>query len=110
MAHRTFLFFQAEDGIRDGHVTGVQTCALPISVPQPAPPLYPPTWKGRGRDLLGWVRCHPPIRFQRGWRIRCEEVPPALDRGYRARVSPPTRPSSDRPRQRAPGDPFEEVE
>src|SRR5690625_7211031 len=25
------LFFQAEDGIRDGHVTGVQTCALPIS-------------------------------------------------------------------------------
>src|SRR5207253_5804999 len=23
--------FQAEDGIRDGHVTGVQTCALPIS-------------------------------------------------------------------------------
>src|SRR5690625_7062863 len=26
-----YLFFQAEDGIRDGHVTGVQTCALPIS-------------------------------------------------------------------------------
>src|SRR5690606_40651584 len=25
------LFFQAEDGIRDFHVTGVQTCALPIS-------------------------------------------------------------------------------
>src|SRR6266508_2018095 len=28
---RFFFFFQAEDGIRDGHVTGVQTCALPIS-------------------------------------------------------------------------------
>src|SRR5439155_15878839 len=27
---RSFFFFQAEDGIRDGHVTGVQTCALPI--------------------------------------------------------------------------------
>src|SRR5690625_6740974 len=27
-----FFFFQAEDGIRDGHVTGVQTCALPIYV------------------------------------------------------------------------------
>src|SRR5690606_40161936 len=27
-----FLFFQAEDGIRDFHVTGVQTCALPILV------------------------------------------------------------------------------
>src|SRR5215475_15262546 len=27
-----FFFFQAEDGIRDFHVTGVQTCALPILV------------------------------------------------------------------------------
>src|SRR5258708_14767604 len=27
----TWLFFQAEDGIRDDLVTGVQTCALPIS-------------------------------------------------------------------------------
>src|SRR5579884_1719436 len=26
----SFFFFQAADGIRDGHVTGVQTCALPI--------------------------------------------------------------------------------
>src|SRR5437773_7846938 len=26
-----FFFFQAEDGIRDRDVTGVQTCALPIS-------------------------------------------------------------------------------
>src|SRR5690606_40077064 len=29
------FFFQAEDGIRDFHVTGVQTCALPIlAVPE----------------------------------------------------------------------------
>src|SRR5207237_7451401 len=27
----SFFFFQAEDGIRDSSVTGVQTCALPIS-------------------------------------------------------------------------------
>src|SRR5690606_40322749 len=27
------FFFQAEDGIRDFHVTGVQTCALPICTP-----------------------------------------------------------------------------
>ena len=27
-----FFFFQAEDGIRDWSVTGVQTCALPISL------------------------------------------------------------------------------
>src|SRR2546430_9076026 len=29
---KEFFFFQAEDGIRDLTVTGVQTCALPISV------------------------------------------------------------------------------
>src|SRR2546427_2455602 len=29
--HVFFFFFQAEDGIRDLTVTGVQTCALPIS-------------------------------------------------------------------------------
>src|SRR5690606_40072528 len=34
----SFFFFQAEDGIRDFHVTGVQTCALPIW------PLRP--WRG----------------------------------------------------------------
>src|SRR5207237_4456167 len=30
-----FFFFQAEDGIRDSSVTGVQTCALPIYLPEP---------------------------------------------------------------------------
>src|SRR5260370_5138126 len=30
-----FFFFQAEDGIRDSSVTGVQTCALPISAGSP---------------------------------------------------------------------------
>src|SRR3989442_11571808 len=29
-----FFFFQAEDGIRDADVTGVQTCALPILIDQ----------------------------------------------------------------------------
>src|SRR6266496_5020261 len=33
-----FFFFQAEDGIRDLYVTGVQTCALPISSRSPAWP------------------------------------------------------------------------
>src|SRR2546427_10223980 len=32
-----FFFFQAEDGIRDLTVTGVQTCALPILSPPGAP-------------------------------------------------------------------------
>src|SRR5260370_32213676 len=31
-----FFFFQAEDGIRDSSVTGVQTCALPIYLSEPA--------------------------------------------------------------------------
>src|SRR5256885_17012161 len=39
---RTVFFFQAEDGIRDYKVTGVQTCALPISAKRktsiPSPP------------------------------------------------------------------------
>src|SRR5699024_11432917 len=32
---RSVFFFQAEDGIRDRNVTGVQTCALPISRTSP---------------------------------------------------------------------------
>src|SRR5690348_18443464 len=37
MMESEYFFFQAEDGIRDGRVTGVQTCALPISI-QPVRP------------------------------------------------------------------------
>src|SRR5216683_6675387 len=37
-----FFFFQAEDGIRDLIVTGVQTCALPISKWSPAIVHLPP--------------------------------------------------------------------
>src|SRR3989440_8658423 len=53
-----FFFFQAEDGIRDLIVTGVQTCALPI-FPSPA---------ARGRDDEGLVRqrCHARGQPQRG--------------------------------------------
>src|SRR5712672_3336252 len=48
-----FFFFQAEDGIRDKLVTGVQTCALPISqrvVQVSAPP-------GSGKTVLlrSWI-------------------------------------------------------
>src|SRR6266404_9047480 len=38
LAFLCFFFFQAEDGIRDKLVTGVQTCALPI---YPGFPIYP---------------------------------------------------------------------
>src|SRR5256886_8666406 len=62
-----FFFFQAEDGIRDLTVTGVQTCALPIcrdrvagreaepqvvSLVPPRPESRPrPVPRGRGRSL-----------------------------------------------------------
>src|SRR2546425_6091029 len=71
-----FFFFQAEDGIRDKLVTGVQTCALPISslgsavvrvrctrprissslsapatgMPRPRTRARPPSGAGRGRS------------------------------------------------------------
>src|SRR2546430_8724770 len=35
MRDKVFIFFQAEDGIRDLTVTGVQTCALPICGTEP---------------------------------------------------------------------------
>src|SRR2546430_12620035 len=35
LGNRDFFFFQAEDGIRDLTVTGVQTCALPILADMP---------------------------------------------------------------------------
>src|SRR5215467_7860822 len=46
-----FFFFQAEDGIRDYKVTGVQTCALPISGPRDAaaPPAAAPAGWARSR-------------------------------------------------------------
>src|SRR2546429_5935145 len=42
-----FFFFQAEDGIRDVAVTGVQTCALPISRDEPE------AMRFGGADLMG---------------------------------------------------------
>src|SRR5207245_6466801 len=39
-----FFFFQAEDGIRDATVTGVQTCALPISLEQALVACLQPSW------------------------------------------------------------------
>src|SRR5256885_7121320 len=52
-----FFFFQAEDGIRDYKVTGVQTCALPISFvpPKSARRPGPRAIRGQGRraDLGG---------------------------------------------------------
>src|SRR2546429_6980694 len=53
-ARSLFFFFQAEDGIRDVAVTGVQTCALPISSSNPLP-RYQATSRCWGRVF----RCRP---------------------------------------------------
>src|SRR5690349_23230074 len=44
-----YFFFQAEDGIRDLYVTGVQTCALPIS----AATLARVIQNSNARDVIG---------------------------------------------------------
>src|SRR5690606_10932624 len=53
--------FQGEDGIRDFHVTGVQTCALPISIPAiirafPWPKSMRWGTASRTTESLRWVR------------------------------------------------------
>src|SRR5690554_4152355 len=60
-----FFFFQAEDGIRDADVTGVQTCALPISPaasPACRPSPSPPQSSGRNRQHPGSANAEPPDR------------------------------------------------
>src|SRR3712207_1569855 len=63
-----FFFFQAEDGIRDIGVTGVQTCALPISNTSESS-AYTPNFTRSGRRGHGYfvqassvarVRLRPP--------------------------------------------------
>src|SRR5207249_5479516 len=65
-----FFFFQAEDGIRDRNVTGVQTCALPISRRRPGRPPHPRPW--RPAPLPPGARPPPP----RPWSGRAARRPP----------------------------------
>src|SRR5438309_4941129 len=59
-----FFFFQAEDGIRDGTVTGVQTCALPISQINAA--LFRSVDRCRSTQLYDAFRRPPTNHFQNG--------------------------------------------
>src|SRR5215469_13299116 len=78
-----FFFFQAEDGIRDLYVTGVQTCALPISR------LHD---RRRVPPRVGRAEAHGPVRRDGRERARA----PAPARRHRRRAAP-RRP---RPRER----------
>src|SRR6266496_4756617 len=81
-----FFFFQAEDGIRDLYVTGVQTCALPIlRRAGQAPAVAGDRAESRGRGGHG-VR----PRSRAGGRGRgfggsgVEGLPPAAERARRS--------------------------
>src|SRR5256885_9241176 len=81
-------FLQAEDGIRDYKVTGVQTCALPISLPdrdradlRPLPPSRADQYRAApaGRAGVGARTAHPrpraPDRRRRGPRGGARRLP-----------------------------------
>src|SRR5690348_18295213 len=73
-----FFFFQAEDGIRDGRVTGVQTCALPI------------LGGGAGEDRQVFVRC-PVVDHRMGQaafvlEVEVRPIPEFADRSEERRV------------------------
>src|SRR2546422_2551523 len=112
-----FFFFQAEDGIRDVAVTGVQTCALPIWARREGAGL-PPRAVGRRAAARGH-RARARERAHRAPRRRAHRQPgrardagrvPAIARHQRERhrrghgdPRPRSRPPSALPRDRAPG-------
>src|SRR5690606_39786559 len=70
------FFFQAEDGIRDFHVTGVQTCALPILTLarrwlgfQVRAPRQEGSWRGAPKD--GFTACPAPENPSAALSTRC---------------------------------------
>src|SRR5205809_5726107 len=70
-----FFFFQAEDGIRDVAVTGVQTCALPIS----RRPLV-------GENTVGRHVCRPQILLSGPWTRSLPPIVASLPRSEERRV------------------------
>src|ERR1041385_2650852 len=90
-----FFFFQAEDGIRDVAVTGVQTCALPI-------------WRKcrcgcageRGRSAAGPVARRPASSRSQRMAATTTMAPPAvlLEEAPRRRPWTPSTPSCSSPR------------
>src|SRR5437879_1795228 len=80
----SFFFFQAEDGIRDTSVTGVQTCALPISLERSsqtagATPRLPVAIEAKGeRGLI--IQHYPPNHPARRGRWRLHAARPLRDR------------------------------
>src|SRR6266536_4119822 len=97
-----FFFFQAEDGIRDPLVTGVQTCALPISRPYlpPRPSRRRPT-----RRVAGHVTDRAAPRPPRvpGGTSRRRSPPPKRPTGSPLRAAFSGRRRNERPHRRGSG-------
>src|SRR5690606_39546710 len=96
------FFFQAEDGIRDFHVTGVQTCALPIFRPRDVGADVPaadgaagPQQRAGNRGAAGTAPVHP------GASARAVLAPREYSRGGAAAIAP--RGGAGRGRGAAPG-------
>src|SRR2546430_8698169 len=90
-----FFFFQAEDGIRDLTVTGVQTCALPISrSPAAGTPRRP------GDRAAARAAALPPRRSPVLRRARCDRATGAR-RDRADEPPPPVRPRRAPPPDRA---------
>src|SRR5438105_7297213 len=84
IVHDLIFFFQAEDGIRDPLVTGVQTCALPISGGGWGP-------RAGGRSVRAGGYGPPSSRCGSrapGRLARAARPPPARGRGRRSRGRP----------------------
>src|SRR5207248_4732268 len=77
-----FFFFQAEDGIRDRTVTGVQTCALPISPRRFGHARRIPERRGAGERIPSrWSRIRPRwSRWPPRWRARTHRWSSLRDR------------------------------
>src|SRR5690606_40229913 len=98
IAYRVFaFFFQAEDGIRGFHVTGVQTCALPISSWPPPPLAEPPCGPASRRPIASGAWAYSPWLPAHGFssypqaRGRVNSLPPAARACFR-RSDPVFRP------------------
>src|SRR2546429_2699425 len=70
-----FFFFQAEDGIRDVAVTGVQTCALPIS--------YASATQQAGQQREGAAPHRYADRLRLGSQLLRHQCPGPADRRFR---------------------------
>src|SRR5438445_5128854 len=67
-----FFFFQAEDGIRDIGVTGVQTCALPISSGDASRKIFG-TVVFPNAELKIFLDASPEVRAERRWKEHQEK-------------------------------------